>query len=206
MNKPLFSRFFRIMIPCLLILILALPATASAGNLGDRITIGSSFAKGDYLTSQNGRFTAIWQNDGNFVVYQNGSALWSSRTNNSGAISFKFEPTGKLVMYKYLSRPTTVYQYGYHYGFNPATGKYEYYYGWGYDTVWITDTTKLQDAWFTDTASWISKNGRGLPTNTTGDTLIMQNDGNLVLYNSTLTTINYPNSWIPVWASNTTGR
>ncbi|WP_341277829.1 hypothetical protein [Paenibacillus sp. FSL H8-0537] len=206
MSKPLFSRFFRILIPYLLLLVFALPATASAGNLGDRLTIGGSFAMGDYLTSQDGRFSAIWQSDGNFVIYQNGSSLWSSRTNKIGAFSFKFEPTGKLVMYQYGSKPINVYQYAYRFGFNHATGKFEYHYGWGYDTVWVIDTTKIQDAWFTDTASWISKHGRGLPTNTTGDTLIMQNDGNLVLYNSTLTNSNYPSSWIPVWASNTIGR
>ncbi|PWV97898.1 D-mannose binding lectin [Paenibacillus cellulosilyticus] len=207
MNKLLSFRSFRIVMACLLLLAFSVPATVSASNLGDRLTIGSSFAKGDYLASQDGRFAAIWQNDGNFVIYQNGSSIWSTSTNNSSAISFKFEPTGKLVMYTYGGSYQYVYQYAYRYGFNPTTLQYEYYWGWDWDYIWVTNYSTQQPLWLTDTASWIpTHHGSGLPANTTGDTLVMQNDGNLVLYNTTLTNTYYPNSWIPVWASNTGGR
>ncbi|SFE82202.1 hypothetical protein SAMN04487969_107128 [Paenibacillus algorifonticola] len=207
MNKQLFPKSFRILMACLLLLAFAVPATASASYLGDKLTIGGSMSKGDYLTSQDGRFSAIWQNDGNFVIYQNGSSLWSSGTSNSGAVSFKFEAFGKPVIYKYGGSYQDVFQYGYRYGFNPASGKYEYYTGWGYDKVWVINTSILQAAWFANTASWIpTHHGSGLPADTTGDTLVMQNDGNLVLYNTTMTNSYYPNSYIPVWASNTGGR
>ncbi|MFX3645728.1 MAG: hypothetical protein ACE3K2_24100 [Paenibacillus sp.] len=207
MIKQFFPKSIRIFMACLLILAFAVPATASAGYLGDKLTIGQSMAKGDYLTSQDGRFSAIWQNDGNFVIYQNGSSLWSSGTSNAGALSFKFESFGRPVMYSYGGSYQDVYQYGYRYGFNPASGKFEYYYGWGYDRVWVIDTSTLQSIWTPNTLSWIpGHHGSSLPTNTTGDTLVMQSDGNLVLYNTTLTNSNYPNSWIPVWASNTGGR
>jgi hypothetical protein len=56
MIKQLFPRSIRIFMACLLILAFAVPATASAGYLGDKHTIGQSMAKGDYLTSQDGRF------------------------------------------------------------------------------------------------------------------------------------------------------
>jgi hypothetical protein len=208
MNHLFFPKSFRVFLACLLILAFAVPATASAGYLGDKLTIGQSMAKGDYLTSQDGRFSAIWQNDGNFVIYQNGSSLWSSGTSNSGALSFKFEPQyGKPVMYKYGMKYQDVYQYGYRYGFNPATGKFEYYTGWGWDKVLMIDTSVQVAAWSPNTTSWIpGHHGSSLPANTTGDTLVMQSDGNLVLYNTTLTNDYYPNSWIPVWASNTGGR
>ncbi|WP_339258079.1 hypothetical protein MKZ12_29700 [Paenibacillus sp. FSL R5-0713] len=208
MNHLFSPKSFRVFLACLLILAFAVPATASAGYLGDKLTIGQSMAKGDYLTSQDGRFSAIWQNDGNFVIYQNGSSLWSSGTSNSGALSFKFEPQyGKPVMYKYGMKYQDVYQYGYRYGFNPATGKYEYYTGWGWDKVLVIDTSVQVAAWSPNTTSWIpGHHGGSLPSNTTGDTLVMQSDGNLVLYNTTLTNDYYPNSWIPVWASNTGGR
>lgn len=208
MNRQLFPRSFRILMACLLILAFAVPATASAGYIGDKLTVGQSMAKGDYLTSQDGRFSAIWQNDGNFVIYQNGSSLWSSGTSNSGALSFKFEPQyGKPVIYKYGMKYQDVYQYGYRYGFNPATGKFEYYTGWGWDKVLMIDTSVQVAAWSPNTTSWIpGHHGSSLPANTTGDTLVMQSDGNLVLYNTTLTNSNYPNSWIPVWASNTGGH
>ncbi|WP_340015098.1 hypothetical protein [Paenibacillus sp. FSL K6-1318] len=207
MIKQLFPKSFRVLLACLLILAFAVPATASAGYLGDKLTIGQSMAKGDYLTSQDGRFSAIWQNDGNFVIYQNGSSLWSSGTSNTGALSFKFESFGRPAMYSYGGKYQDVYQYGYRFGFNPATGKFEYYTGWGYDRVWVIDTSTLQSIWTPNTISWIpGHHGSSLPTNTTGDSLVMQSDGNLVLYNTTLTNDYYPNSWIPVWASNTGGR
>lgn len=208
MKKLFFPKSSRIFIACLLILAFALPTTASAGYLGDKLLIGQSMQKGDYLTSQDGRFTAIWQDDGNFVIYQNGSSLWSSGTSKSGALSFKFEPlNGKPVMYKYAMKYQDVYQYAYRYGFNPATGKFEYFYGWGWDKILVPDTSKFVSAWTPNTEAWIpAHHGSALPTSTTGDTLIMQNDGNLVLYNTTLTNPYYPNSWIPVWASNTGGR
>ncbi|WP_127531351.1 hypothetical protein [Paenibacillus kobensis] len=207
MNNLLSFKSIRMVMACLLLLVFALPATASASYLGDRITIGGSFAKDDYIASQDGRFVAIWQNDGNFVIYQNGSSIWSNSTNKKGAVSFKFEPTGKMVMYSYGGSYISVYQYAYRWGWNPANGNYEYYLGWGYDQVWVTDTSTRLPIWSTDTASWIqAHHGSGLPATTTGDTLVMQNDGNLVLYNTTLTNAYYPNSWIPVWASNTGGR
>lgn len=207
MNKYLFLRSFRIFMAGLLIIAFTLPATASAGYLGDKLTIGSSMGQGDYLTSQDGRFSAIWQSDGNFVIYQNGSSLWSSGTSKSGAVSFQFRQDGHLVMSKFGGRYQDVYQYGNHHGFNPATGKFEFYTGWGWVKVWMMDTSILETAWIANTASWISTHhGNTLPTDTTGDTLIMQSDGNLVLYNTTLTNSQYPNSWIPVWASNTGGR
>ncbi|AEI41674.1 hypothetical protein KNP414_03116 [Paenibacillus mucilaginosus KNP414] len=41
-----------------------------------------------------------------------------------------------------------------------------------------------------------------MPTNLSGDLLIVQDDGNLVLYNTKDTA----RGWYPVWASNTYGR
>lgn len=91
MKKLIFSKSFRVFIACLLILAFAVPATASAGYLGDKLLIGQSMQRGDYLLSQDGRFKAIFQDDGNFVIYKNGSAIWSSNTNKNGITTFTFE-------------------------------------------------------------------------------------------------------------------
>jgi len=208
MKKLFFPKSFRILIACLLILAFAVPTTASAGYLGDKLLVGQNMQREDYLLSQDGRFKAIFQNDGNFVIYQNGSSIWSSNTNKNGITTFTFEQErGKPVIHGYGSKWTTVYQYAWRWGFNPANGKYEYYWGPGFDNVLVFDTTKQVDAWIANTEAWIpGHHGSALPTNTTGDTFVMQNDGNLVLYNTTLTNEYYPNSWIPVWASNTGGR
>ncbi|MGQ8873443.1 hypothetical protein [Paenibacillus sp. TSA_86.1] len=209
MKKLFFPRSFRIFIACLLILAFAVPATASAGYLGDKLLIGQSMQKEDYLLSQDGRFKAVWQNDGNFVIYQNGSSIWSSNTHvNVVPQTFQFnQQYGRPIMYGYGWAYKDVYQYAYRYVYNPVTFRYEYVGSWGWDKVWGLDTSKVVAVWSMNTEAWIpGHHGSGLPVNTTGDTLIMQSDGNLVLYNTTLTNQYYPNSWIPVWASNTGGR
>ena len=208
MKKLFFPKSFRIFIACLLILAFAVPATASAGYLGDKLLIGQSMQKGDYLTSQDGRFSAIWQNDGNFVIYQNGSSIWASGTSNSLAQTFQFnQQYGKPIIYGYGWVYKDVYQYAYRYVYNPATFRYDYVWSPGWDKVLVPDTSKLVAVWAMNKEAWIpGHHGNTLPVDTPGDTLIMQNDGNLVLYNTTLTNANYPNSGIPVWASNTGGR
>ncbi|GGF91102.1 hypothetical protein GCM10010912_40210 [Paenibacillus albidus] len=68
---------------------------------------------------------------------------------------------------------------------------------------------KLMDAyntpyWTSDNSAWANAwYGQGnVPVNLVGDLLIVQNDGNLVLYN----TKNVGIGWYPVWASNTGGQ
>ena len=49
---------------------------ANTLNSGDHLNPGQS------ITSSNGRYILMYQNDGNLVLYINGgSALWSSQTN-----------------------------------------------------------------------------------------------------------------------------
>ncbi|MDQ0658313.1 hypothetical protein [Paenibacillus sp. W2I17] len=58
---------------------------------------------------------------------------------------------------------------------------------------WTSDNQAWANAWY----------GPGnVPENLVGDLLIMQNDGNLVLYN----TKNIAKGWYPVWATNTGGQ
>ena len=55
--------------------------------------------KGDFLTSENGKYKAIFQEDGNLqVTYKNLSVVWSSNTANSGANEVHFEQSGNLMI------------------------------------------------------------------------------------------------------------
>jgi pimeloyl-ACP methyl ester carboxylesterase len=72
------------------------PAPGSAGTLVG----GQQITPGDYLRSPNGRFTLVFQSDGNLVLYEpGGGARWDSRTRGStpGVLSMQFD--GNLVIY-----------------------------------------------------------------------------------------------------------
>lgn len=52
----------------------------------DNLTPGETLTSGQYLRSADGRYTALMQSDGNFVVYAPGyRVLWNSQTGNQGA-------------------------------------------------------------------------------------------------------------------------
>ncbi|XP_067341750.1 B-type lectin plumieribetin-like [Channa argus] len=54
--------------------------------------------KGDYLVSNNGNFKAIFQGDGNFVIYT-WKPVWASDTDKSDAIRLCMQDDCNLVMY-----------------------------------------------------------------------------------------------------------
>ncbi|XP_068160401.1 B-type lectin plumieribetin-like [Antennarius striatus] len=55
--------------------------------------------KGDSLQSNNGKWVAIFQDDGNFVIYTNGKAAWASGTNGSDGFRVVLQGDCNLVMY-----------------------------------------------------------------------------------------------------------
>ena len=55
--------------------------------------------KGDFLISENGKYKAIFQDDGNLqVTYKNLSVVWSSNTANSDANEVHFGQSGNLMI------------------------------------------------------------------------------------------------------------
>ena len=55
--------------------------------------------KGDFLISENGKYKAIFQEDGNLqVTYKNLSVVWSSNTANSDANEVHFDQSGNLMI------------------------------------------------------------------------------------------------------------
>ena len=55
--------------------------------------------KGDFLISENRKYKAIFQEDGNLqVMYKNLSVVWSSNTANIGANELHFNKSGNLMI------------------------------------------------------------------------------------------------------------
>ena len=52
------------------------------------------------LTSPNGKFTLVYQGDGNLVLYKNiTTPIWASNTDRKSSATFKFQTDGNLVIY-----------------------------------------------------------------------------------------------------------
>lgn len=81
----------------------AKPAPA-AQNVGARLNARQWLTPGQGLFSPNGRYRAIMQGDGNFVVYDRGRAIWSSRTNRQPGAALAMQGDGNLVVYR-LRKP-----------------------------------------------------------------------------------------------------
>jgi hypothetical protein len=68
----------------------------------EEIAYGATLNKGDRLISHNKQYRLIFQGDGNLVLYKSGGqALWSTRTNGSGASRLILQYDGNLVIYKF---------------------------------------------------------------------------------------------------------
>ena len=67
---------------------------------------GPGLAANQQLLSRNGRYRAIMQNDGNFVIYDSTNPIWASHTNGQGfaPYSLLMQTDGNLVVYAYLNR------------------------------------------------------------------------------------------------------
>lgn len=77
------------------------PAPAPAANGGDALKQGQQLLPGQSRTSGDGRFTLVYQGDGNLVLYQKGvtSALWASNTGGTSAGKAVMQGDGNFVVY-----------------------------------------------------------------------------------------------------------
>uniref|UniRef100_A0A671Y2N7 Mannose-specific lectin-like n=1 Tax=Sparus aurata TaxID=8175 RepID=A0A671Y2N7_SPAAU len=55
--------------------------------------------RGEYLMSNNGRWKAVLQDDGNFVLYDDGKVVWASNTHGSDGYRLCMQPDCNLVIY-----------------------------------------------------------------------------------------------------------
>jgi hypothetical protein len=119
------------------------------------LTETTVFRNGDYLQSQNGEFKATMTN-GNLVVTQNGTKIWSSNTGATPA-------THVAIVNEEVAIPNQ--------GYMMVCG----------DLQLLDDQGNI---WFTAAANSCRLNTGHTDWNVGGSVLSMQNDGNLVLYAS----------------------
>jgi len=78
---------------------LTIAPSAVAQIVSDTLKSDEQLTKGQFLTSNNGKYQLILQEDGNLVLYRVGRALWSSRTNNKAVSRCVMQSDGNLVIY-----------------------------------------------------------------------------------------------------------
>lgn len=66
---------------------------------GDSIQSGQVLRSGDAIHSASGRYTFVYQGDGNLVLYDGGHALWASNTNGRPIGICIMQGDGNLVIY-----------------------------------------------------------------------------------------------------------
>ncbi|XP_037549717.1 mannose-specific lectin-like [Nematolebias whitei] len=64
----------------------------------------SELRRGDSLVSNNGQWKAVFQDDGNFVIY-GWKPVWSADTNTTDAVRLCMQDDCNLVMYNQEDRP-----------------------------------------------------------------------------------------------------
>ncbi|XP_035501408.1 mannose-specific lectin-like [Scophthalmus maximus] len=68
------------------------------------ISTDQELRKGEFLMSVNGEFKAIFQDDGNFVIYK-WSPIWDTKTCGKNPFRVLLQPDNNLVMYDKCSKP-----------------------------------------------------------------------------------------------------
>lgn len=77
------------------------PLSGACGRLASNAALGPN----ESVTSCNGRFSFVHQSDGNVVLYDSGTARWSSRTNGRRTSALVMQGDGNLVLYSTTSSP-----------------------------------------------------------------------------------------------------
>ncbi|MDN4616687.1 hypothetical protein QCD85_01165 [Paenibacillus sp. PsM32] len=146
---------------------------ASAASAKSTLNVGETLAKGQMLSSPSGRFNLVMQNDGNLVLYRDaGIPMWD--TNTDGDV-FRYYDTFLGREFQRYPEALTLLP----------------------NTLRVTDPSKGIAFWTADVKGWSNAHYKGnVPAGLIGDSLVVQDDGNVVLYAT---------GKGPVWASNTGG-
>jgi LysM repeat protein len=67
--------------------------------MGDRLHKGEKLEVGESLTSSNGAYNVILQDDGNLVLYAGETAVWSTDTNGQPVVRAEVQEDGNFVLY-----------------------------------------------------------------------------------------------------------
>uniref|UniRef100_A0A667WGA3 Bulb-type lectin domain-containing protein n=1 Tax=Myripristis murdjan TaxID=586833 RepID=A0A667WGA3_9TELE len=66
--------------------------------MSNSISTNQELHQGDYLLSNNGNYKAIFQDDGNFIIYK-WAPKWATNTSGSGGNRVVMQGDGNLVIY-----------------------------------------------------------------------------------------------------------
>ena len=67
--------------------------------MGDRLQNGEKLEVGQSLTSENGAYKLILQDDGNLVLYSGDDSVWSTGTNGQKVVRAEVQTDGNFVLY-----------------------------------------------------------------------------------------------------------
>jgi len=84
-----------------------LMSMVSIAEAGDRLGPGETLNRGDSLSSGNGVYSLVCQDDGNLVLYIKGGhrALWASNTAGRAITGCYMQEDGNLVLYMHDGKP-----------------------------------------------------------------------------------------------------
>ena len=179
--------------------------TPSAPTQCGTLLAGQGLTAGQTLTSCDARFTLAEQNDGNLVVYLggiNGTALWASGKNGSGAAYVIMQSDGNLVQYN--SSGGAIWASGTNNSAGARTNMQNdgnlVIYNSSNSPVWATGTWGHTVPGPTQCGKMTAPQGLASGTSLSSCdgqyTLSMQGDGNLVLYHGSSA----------LWATGTNGK
>ena len=67
--------------------------------MADTLTEGQKLAKGESITSNNGAYKLILQDDGNLVLYARDHAVWATGTDGQNVVRAEVQTDGNFVLY-----------------------------------------------------------------------------------------------------------
>ncbi|WP_029114058.1 LysM peptidoglycan-binding domain-containing protein [Mycobacterium sp. URHB0044] len=67
--------------------------------MGDRLQDGEKLEVGQRLTSRNGAYELVLQDDGNLVLYAGEESVWSTGTNGENVVRAEVQSDGNFVLY-----------------------------------------------------------------------------------------------------------
>lgn len=159
--------------------VVALPAPALAAPARDVLQPGAELAADNQVTSANGQYTLVMQQDGNLVLYAKpGKAIWDTHTQGRG-LKAVMQKDGNLVVSTPAGKPLYDTATGGHPGAQLAVqndGNLVIY-GADGEVLWGRQLT-----WSTARPGDVLEPGRVVRSANKKCFLAMQDDGNLVLY------------------------
>jgi len=177
--------------------------SAAATNTSNKLLSGSTLNQDDVILSPDRQSALTLQRDGNLVLYSNFKKIWSSGTASSGGHHLVMQTDGNLVLYTQGNVAVWNSETGGHPGawLNLQTDGNMVVYSSTNSALWLTGSSTIQIPDHLDYINTTVETGRMYPGQSvdTADRrfhLILQPDGNLVLYSPTKA----------IWATGTDGK